>query len=827
MSFEACIRMKVKAGKIERADAEELIARARELESGGRSPARAAKQATEEEVRRRQFRRLQRALTVEKLSRIGEAIQKGPQGFGPRAMMLFDPIAASRAGSQWDPNLNVPNRQDFWRARFQRTFAEGLEELRRGWTGHVKDQARLDRVVDYLHEPDKDFGDAAAARIAKAWQDTSETARLAFVENGGDLKKRQDWALPQTHDEVRTAADSKQTWVDFELPLVRKRTRSPVHGGPMTDPELRELLGNIYDSITSGGLIDPEGIVRTRALANRRADPRILRYNDGAAWRAHNARYGSRDALGAMTGFMESMARDIGLMEVLGPNPDTVIEFLARQAQKTGKRRLTHIGPTTLRNIYDVVSGRAAIPENLPFAYGVAAGRNFLVSTDLGGAMLSATGDFFTSKVSADFAGMPYTRVLKRYLKLWNPRNEADRRMALRLGLIMEGYNGHSAVLARNSPEGYFLPRAATGDPHAARTLGLRRLAQGTSLLARSVLRLSGLEAHTDLGRWAFGMEMYGFLAEHAGQSFDALPKATRHFLELSGWTPAEWDLARLTGTFEEGGATWMSPATILEHAADNADVDMEAAKAAALRLHHTVRNEVEFAVPSATARARAIAYGAGGAPGTLRHLIGTNLFAYRMFGVSVVHTHVMRALAERANGDHGRYLARYVIATVMGGALAAQLKMIADGKDPEDMTTGAFWGKAALQGGGFGILGDFIGPATTNRFGQSFSSTLAGRFVSAGDDVAQILKSPEHLDALIGVGSRYVPGSRLWYARLAYNRLIVDELRQMADPAGFRRRTRRQLTMAARERNQRYWWPPAGEPRAPDLGAVAGGSDR
>jgi hypothetical protein len=70
-------------------------------------------------------------------------------------------------------------------------------------------------------------------------------------------------------------------------------------------------------------------------------------------------------------------------------------------------------------------------------------------------------------------------------------------------------------------------------------------------------------------------------------------------------------------------------------------------------------------------------------------------------------------------------YALGFFAATTIGGALALELKEIAKGKDPRPIPRAKdpalehaeFWGAAMLQGGGWGIFGDFLG-STENRFG-------------------------------------------------------------------------------------------------------------
>ena len=68
------------------------------------------------------------------------------------------------------------------------------------------------------------------------------------------------------------------------------------------------------------------------------------------------------------------------------------------------------------------------------------------------------------------------------------------------------------------------------------------------------------------------------------------------------------------------------------------------------------------------------------------------------------------------------------------------------------------------------------------------------------------------------------MPGRSIWFARLAMERLIFDELEAAIDPNA--RRSFRMIEQRARkEYRQRFFWKPGttAPQRLPDLGAAAG----
>jgi len=138
-------------------------------------------------------------------------------------------------------------------------------------------------------------------------------------------------------------------------------------------------------------------------------------------------------------------------------------------------------------------------------------------------------------------------------------------------------------------------------------------------------------------------------------------------------------------------------------------------------------------------------------------------------------------------------------------------------------------WGKSIIQGGGLGVFGDLVFAHQTSN-SEALASALAGPIGGAADDVlTKFLRrnvqlalqgKPTHFagDALYTAG-RYMPGSTLWYAKLAFNRAVLDQAALMIDPRA-RERFQRTETEARRDYGQSYWWRPGSEApqRAPQV---------
>ena len=155
--------------------------------------------------------------------------------------------------------------------------------------------------------------------------------------------------------------------------------------------------------------------------------------------------------------------------------------------------------------------------------------------------------------------------------------------------------------------------------------------------------------------------------------------------------------------------------------------------------------------------------------------------------------------------------------ATTLFGAVSYQAKAISRGREPVAWDDPRSWGAFAMQGGGLGLLGDFFisGIGGANRFGHGFVVSMAGPIAGMADDAAKLvamgakgLAEGEVLpnSGAVRTASRYVPGSSLWYGRLAYERLFVDKLQAAVDPSGARRSWRAQEKFYRENFGQEYF---------------------
>lgn len=656
---------------------------------------------------------------------------------------------------------------------------------KRNLIGQTGDRAG---IVDLVREA---FGEASGNANAKAfnaaWQEAAEALRTKFNALGGHIGKHERWGLPTLWDGVKMRVAGADAFVADVLPRLDWEKMEARTGKKFPAASREAVLREVYDTIRTEGWSKREpGGPGGKSVANRRADHRFLEFRTADDWLTMMERYGNADAFSVMMAHMDGMARDIGAMETLGPNPTATIRFLQdtlRQEAKTSTalsavqaNRLESVAEH-LPTLYDTYTGAVNRPINNIVGRGFAAVRGALTAAKLGGAFLSALSDPWFGNMTARFVGVPQAKVLGQHLKLFSAVSREDQKLAVRAGLIAENWSQVASAQLRYVGE---IPTA-----------------QWAQTLSDAVLRGTGLSHWTQAGRWAFGLEFMGALADNAGKAFDALPDPLRRTLANYSISAKEWEAIRATPLYDHNGATFLVPGDV-------------AGDALQTKLLAMIQSETEYAVPSASIRGRA-AIGGGVRPGGVAGELLRSAMMFKSFSVTMFFTHIRRAMSLPSNASKASYMAQLVVGTTLMGGLVIGLKDISRGRDPSSPTSASFWGRAMTQGGGLGIFGDFL-LSDVNRQGQGLAPTVAGPVVGLGGDVIGLIQKAVKGDDGLGAATtrfigNYTPGGSAWYARLVFERYVLDQLQTLIDPA-HKKRWRTQEQNMIRENDQRFWWP-------------------
>jgi len=717
----------------------------------------------------------------------------GQQDMNKAALAFFEQDSTSKFSSIVQLQATIERSATRKMDKFLATF-------RRDLVGRTRNKAQLNNMIKEVFG--EDTGDASARELSLAWKEASEYLRKRFNAAGGAIPKRSDWGLPQQHSTVKVREASYEEWRDFISSRLDLDKMKDMETGLNFSPEKLELvLNDVYETIRTDGMskIKPGGRpTGGKSLANRNADHRFLVFKNADAWMEYQEKFGNDNPFDTMMGHISNMARDIAFMERLGPNPMATKNFIKQTLAKAaaGVDKQESAARSTNKKVdelYNILQGTHNTPVNRFWATSLAGTRQLLQSAQLGAAAISAITDVNFNRIARRMNGLPQTKTLTQYLKLLQPLGAEEKgKLAIRLGLTAEGWSTLAAAQMRY-----------VGDLSGPEV---------TRRVADFVMRASLLSPMTQAGRWAFGMEFLGTLADNVGKSFDELDPMFRKAMERYNINGDRWDIIRQTELYDYKGAKFLRA----EDIEFRDDIDPRLARELATDIMRMVETETNFAVPSTSVRGRAALTG-DIPPGTIAGELVRSFAMYKNFGITLVNTHIMRGAGAPGVKGKGRYFADLLISTTIMGALALQLKEMSKGRDPRPMDDAEFWGAAFMQGGGLGIYGDFLF-SDLNRFDRGLAETIAGPVVGFANDVRKltlgnIIEAAQGEDTkiaseMINFAQRYTPGASLWYMRLGLERMVFDQAKLWADPdAGKKiRRTKRKY---AREYGQDFWWEP------------------
>jgi hypothetical protein len=828
MSFRDCMNRAVAGGEMSRDRAERILReyegalpafqermgyRQAEVEAARHVVARARAEA--KETRRRQ--QLQAAVTAQQLERM-ERYRDIRGRLNP--VRYLQALIESPRGAMGN---TLSGRYQAIRRRARSQFTDALKTFRANLVGGRRNAATQAAVLDEIFG--KSTGNAHAAGIAQAFSRIAEELRTRFNAAGGHIPFRENWGLPQFHNARRVARVSFEEWRDFIMPRLDLDQMAEMwnDGMPWTPERLETVMFDAYEAIRTDGRSrrDPSAQAQGSALYNRRADHRFFQFRDGEAWATYNARFGSGDdAFRTMIGHLDNMAMDIAMMEQLGPNPLHTFRYLTDAARTMNARSTDPIPEeggvggiggangmvATAEHMLELFRGNSLVPVNAKIARGASAIRQFLTSAHLGSAVLSSVTDFNNQRMAARFVGMNGLGFMKQLTRL--ATSPTLRETANDAGLVFENAINVGNAVARYEMENLHVETAA-------------RLADFT-------IRASGMGWLTEVQRQAFGLEFMGEATRWIGRGWQELNPKTRRAFESYGITERMWPAFQRIEPHEtpEGLRLVRYQEVEAELGGDVADAWLE-----------MISSLTEFAVPSTNLFGRAVVTG-NTRPGSLGGELVRFGLQFKAFPITMMVTQMGRSLAEaydgRVRGAAGYFAGVFIGGTILG-ALAIQMKEVAKGRDPRDMTTPAFWNAAMLQGGGLGIFGDFFF-SDVNRFGSGVAQTIAGPGVGFIDDMIRYTvgnarelaygESTNMGEETVRLLRRYTPGGSLWYLRLAYEREILDRLQGLLDPEAYQ--SFRARERSAREYDTQFFAPPGrglfDGARAPDFGNMAGG---
>lgn len=712
--------------------------------------------------------------------------------------------------------------------RFNGRLASFLREHHRDLLGNVTKPAQMKNVLREMHGDST--GDQAAMALAKGINEALEDMRLMFNEAGGVIGKLDNYGVPHNHSRSAVTKAGFDNWFNDVQPNIKwKQIEDHMTGRPFQDAEgpapdiatQRRFLQEIYDNIAYGKEAKEAvyGRPKGSALYQRRAQSRTLHFNDADAWIEYNKKYGSGDPFKSLMGHVHKMSRDIVAMREFGPNPGLGVEYQQQLAMKRARdegldaRKIEGNG-NHARRMFAVESG-GAMPETLRQDYVstfMSSARHVMTAAFLDRAIIASVSDLNTVRLAAQAMGMNPGNVIARQTDIM--RQELTGNQALRAHWVADTLADPGIAMARFHSE---VPPAEIAER-----------------LSSASMRVQGLSGWTDAGRMAFQWEVHGVLAEQAGKALADIDHPIGKFLRDSGLTEKEWAAFSDPSTmFTAGnGATFMDPMYWREAT----DMPAQQADEIFFKVQGMIEEQTEFAVPTQSLLARGAVDPAAFdmPPGTLPYEVMKSGLMFKSFAMTFTVNQIARIAAQPTMaGKIGYGLNLAAGATVLGG-LALQLGELIKGNDPLDMTDPMFMGKAALKGGGFGIVGDIVSTGQAS-WGGGFPAYVAGPVPQALGDVWNLTaknawefatgEDTNFAKEFATAGRRYMPMGQTPLVGPAVDRLFWDQLQLFLDPESSKAMRKKAKAQENRNGNASWWMPGSPTPsRAPNLSSALGG---
>lgn len=682
-------------------------------------------------------------------------------------------------------------------------------------------QMTKDLVTEIFSNGKAGTGNTVAKAGAQAWLQTIEGMRMRFNDAGGDVGKLDYGYLPQPHDSARireagrklldrapTMDEARAVWAADTFPLLDRKQYVNADGSRMNDAQVMDLLNAAHETLATDGMNKqtPGQFKGPGAKANKGSESRVLHFKDGQAYLDYNAKYGMGSMYDAMISHVGGMARSIGLVERMGPNPNQQFRLQLDLAERADGKVERSFGNKP-QAYWDIISGNTGAPESARLAEVGQHVRNVQTMGKLAGAVLSSITDLSTMMVTTGFNKLSYWDLLRNTM---TAGGKDAKEFANMHGMIAE-----SMVSDLNRWQGENIANNWSGR------------------LANSTMKLSLMNAWTDTVRRGFSMTMMGGLGKLSKTEWSKLTEWDRSHLGRKGITEADWQVVNAAQLTDYRGQQMLTPEAIA--ASGHPDANQVTAKILGF-----ITDESEYAVMNPDVATRAIQTAGGTQAGTIKGEIARSVMQFKSFPIAMMSRHWRRVLESQpsldgapAMANKAAYTAALAITGTALGAIAFQTKQVVQGKDPVDMTTAKFWTRAIAQGGGAGFLGDIVlGDTTQDRSAQdSFGRLLLGPTWGSAADVWELTKrnydeaaagKDTHAGAeALRFARSHLPYVNLWYGKAALDHLLLHSVQENLSPGYLDR----QRSKAQKDWQQGYWWSPgkATPDRAPDLSAVGG----
>lgn len=633
-----------------------------------------------------------------------------------------------------------------------------------------------------------------AVAIAKVIDRQQEMGRLMANQEGASIGRYDGRITKGSHDTRKIGAD-EAGWMDsarrnFDLPRMMDEMG-------FTDPQ--DMLRALYEPLSTGlhlKVTEPPSPTVKRGLgtlANKLSKEKVVHFKGPDEFMAYNKQFGAGNLRESVAHELSQAARSVGLLRMMGTNPNAFIDALETNLKKELRKTKPTADAVTrfnrdisaARQRLKTVDGSNNIPGGNVLGNAGLIYRTLKTVSTLGGSMISSFGDVATFIQSARYNGINGFQAFDAALRgIFTARQPLERaELASSLGVMFDSLSGH--IANRFSFDDGF-----TG--------------AGSKVL-QLYYKANLQNWWTDGLRFAAAQMLSHNLAFNAGKAFNELDPALVKTLNLYGIDEAGWNLAR-QAVRNRGGTAYLAPELIKDEAVQRA-----------MRAYFSDQNGYLLLSPDAETRHFTTW---GTQKGTLAGEVARLAMQFKAYNVSFNQRMIGRELLGNIGVDTRGVadvlkgsamsqsawlgMTKLMALTTLFGYASMYAKSTLRGLTPRDPTDPHTAVAAALQGGGLGVMGDFMF-ANASRTGSDPLINALGPAVGDLDSVTKLFLSMREAslepdadkrqqelqsigDKLFQMGRSNVPGNNLFFLKPIIDYLFMWNWQEQMNPGAMQR---------------------------------------
>lgn len=652
--------------------------------------------------------------------------------------------------------------------------------------------------------------------IARTIQKYQEAARIDANRAGANIGNLPGYIARQSHDGEKIGSAGFDKWLEEIQPRLDARTFDGVDNPA-------QFLRGVYDGLVSGdhlkapGNAPANGFKGPANIAKKVSQERVLHFKDGVAWHEYNTMFGTGNLRESVLRGLDMAGQNTGIMRRLGTNPEAnlnmAMDILAEDVRKSGDpQALTNFNTARgnmIANRFAEVSGATRIPGNAWAARISANVRAWQSLSKLGGALLSSFADLPVAASEMRYQGKSFLGSL----------GEMTAGLAKGRGSLEQREILSSFGVYGDSMRGEIMRRFSADDSVGGKM----------SRMMSMFFKLNGLSWWTEANKASAGLMMAHNLAQNKGRAWGTMDAGLRRTLGLYDLDAGKWDLLRGMDTRMADGRDYMTTdgipgipderisAYLTEQGRKVSDSAIRETREGLSRsLRAYVNDRVSYAVLEPDARTRSI-MNQGTRPGTVMGDLNRFMTQFKSFPAAYMQKTLGRELYGRGyaptplgegyrgskdlisalrNGNGERLaMAQLLLWTTAFGYLSMSAKDAVKGRQPRPADDPKTWIAAMTQGGGFGIMGDFMF-GEVSRFGNKPLETLAGPTLGTAANMvdlwAKVRSGDDAASSALRLAQNNTPFLNLFYTRIAMDHLFLWSVQEAMNPGSLRRTEQR-----------------------------------